>query len=100
MRFSQIFTRLGLTRAWSREVWFSGTALVIGFALMPALIFLAGTSLLGRYDGASLGGLYESIYRGLGTGSVASWIVLLGPYGLYLLFKALWLWWRAGTTAA
>jgi hypothetical protein len=75
-------------------------ALLLGFVLMPILIFFAGSSLLGRYEGASLPRMFASIYEGLRAGSAASWIVLLGPYGLYLLFKALRLWWRASAKLA
>jgi hypothetical protein len=100
MSFSQFFKRLGLKRGWSGELWVTAIALVIGFALMPVLIFYAGASLLGRYEGASLRGTFESVYHGLTTGSMASWIVLLGPYGLYLIFRALKLWWRASAKLA
>jgi|SRR5580700_3247656 hypothetical protein len=100
MRFSKISSRLGLTSRWSRELWLTGIALLTGFALMPVLIFLAGSSLLGRYEGASVRRIYESVYRGLETGSAASWIVLLGPYGLYLIFKGLRSWWRASAKLA
>jgi hypothetical protein len=100
MRFSKISSRLGLTSRWSRELWMTGIALFTGFALMPVLIFFAGSSLLGRYEGASVLRVYESVYRGLETGSVASWIVLLGPYGLYLIFKGLRSWWRASANLA
>lgn len=75
-------------------------ALAFGFALMPVLIFYAGSSLLGRYEGASVSHLFRSIYGGLQAGSAASWIVLLGPYALYLFFRALSLWWRAGAKPA
>ena len=78
----------------------TGIALLTGFALMPVIIFFAGSSLLGRYEGASVGRIYESVYRGLETGSVASWIVLLGPYGVYLIFKGLRSWWRASAKLA
>jgi hypothetical protein len=100
MGFSKISGRLGLTSRWSRELWMTGIALLTGFVLMPVLIFLAGSSLLGRYDGASVRRIYESVYRGLEAGSVASWIVLLGPYGLYLIFKGLRSWWRASAKLA
>jgi hypothetical protein len=100
MRFSQISSRLGLRRGWTRELWFTGIALAAGFALMPALIFFAGSSLLGRYEGASVHRTFESVYAGLKTGAAASWIVLLGPYGLYLTFKALRLWWRGSAKFA
>ena len=69
--------------------------LLIGVTLMPVLIFFAGVAALGRFDGASLGGQFASLFAGLKEGSVASWVVLLGPYGLYLLFRTLRLWWRA-----
>ena len=78
----------------------TGIALLTGFALMPVLIFLAGSSLLGRYEGAGVGRIYETVYRGLEKGSVASWVVLLGPYGLYLIFKGLRSWWRASANLA
>ena len=94
MRFSQLFGRLGRSRGWSREILLTGLTLAFGLALMPVLIFYAGSSLLGRYEGASLAHMFRSVYAGLETGSAASWIVLLGPYGLYLLFRALKRWWR------
>ena len=67
---------------------------------MPALIFYGGLALLGRYDGASLEQLYDSLFAGVREGSPASWTVLLGPYALYLLFKGLRVWWRAGNAEA
>lgn len=71
--------------------------LVIGVGLMPAAIFYTGAATLGRYEGASIGRLYSSVFTGIGGGSAAAWIVILGPYGLYLLFRVLRAWWRAGT---
>jgi hypothetical protein len=67
---------------------------------MPLLIFYAGVMTLGRYEGASLGHLYRSLFTGLAQGSIASWVVLLGPYGMYLLFKGLRAWWRASARFA
>ena len=69
--------------------------LLLGIVVMPALIFYAGVATLGRFDGASLGHLYGSLFQGLREASIASWVVLLGPYGLYVLFRALSAWWRA-----
>jgi hypothetical protein len=84
-------------RGLSRELAIALVALVIGIALMPALIFLAGSSALGRYEGASAGRLYQSILGGLEQGSPSAWIVILGPYGLYVLFRILEAWWRVGS---
>jgi hypothetical protein len=97
MRFPHILGPVGQSRGWLRELVLTAIALLIGFALMPMLIFFVGSAALGRYEGASLGGLFRSIYGTLQSGSVASWVVLLGPYGLLLLFRALRAGWRAGT---
>src|ERR1700735_2945598 len=91
-----LLSQLGETRAWVLELGVAVFGLVLGTALMPSLIFLAGSLILGRYDGATLGHTYRSVFTGAGNGSVASWIVILGPYGLYLLFRGLRAWWQAG----
>jgi hypothetical protein len=100
MHFSQYYRRLGLSGGWSRELWLTAFALAAGFGLMPVLIYVLGSSLLGRYEGASLRRTFGSIYAGVQSGSAASWIVLLGPYGLYLIFRALRLLWRASARLA
>jgi hypothetical protein len=98
MRFSQILP--GEKGGWLRELVLTAIALVIGFLIMPMLIFFVGSSALGRYEGASLGRLFKSIYGTLQSGSLASWTVLLGPYALYLIFRGLKVWWRMGTDPA
>ena len=100
MPFKTIIRRFGETRPWVLELGAAGIGLCLGLVLMPSLIFLAGSTLLGRYDGASLRSTYGSVFDGATAGSVASWIVILGPYGLYLLFRALRDWWRAGANLA
>ena len=97
MRFAHIPKSSRLAGGWPRELLLTGIALTVGFVLMPFLIFFAGSALLGRYEGASVGRLFSSIYEGFRAGSPASWIVLLGPYALLLTFRALRLWWRAGS---
>jgi len=94
MRFLNIFRRATQARGWSREFWLAAIALVVGIAVMPMLIFFTGANLLGRYEGASLLGLYASIFGGLKAGWASAWIVFLGPYGLYLTFRLLTVWWR------
>ena len=89
------FARLAEERPWAAELIVAGVAVLLGLTLMPVLIFYAGVAALGRFDGASLGHLYSSLFEGLREASIASWVVFLGPYGLYLLFKALRSWWRA-----
>jgi hypothetical protein len=82
-------------RPWAAELVAAGIGLLLGVTLLPVLIFYAGVAALGRFDGASLGNLYSSLFEGLREASIASWVVFLGPYGLYLLFRALRAWWRA-----
>jgi hypothetical protein len=100
MRFSQILGQAGQSGGWLRELALTVALLLAGCLLMPVLIFYAGSASLGRYEGASLGRLFQSIYGTLQTGSAASWAVLLGPYGLFLLFRALRYWWRASANLA
>lgn len=87
--------QLAEQRPWAAELVVAGIGLLVGVALMPVLIYYAGVASLGRYDGASLGHLYSSLFAGLREASIASWVVFLGPYALYLLFRALQAWWRA-----
>jgi len=89
-----------MSSPWSRELWLAALGLLMGVLLMPVLIFYTGASALGRYEGASLGHLYHSLFVGVREASIASWVVLLGPYGLYLLFKALGAWWRLSAKLA
>ncbi|HTC38042.1 MAG TPA: hypothetical protein VK693_03775 [Steroidobacteraceae bacterium] len=88
-------SRLAAERPWAAELLVAGIGLLLGITLLPALIFYAGVAALGRFDGATLGHQYSSLFEGLSEASIASWVVFLGPYGLYLLFRALRAWWRA-----
>jgi hypothetical protein len=94
-----IFQRIRLS-GWLFELAAAILGLGLGFGLMPVLIFYAGATSLGRYEGASAAGIYDTVYQGLSFGSAASWTVVLGPYVLYVLFRGLRLWWRAGATPA
>jgi hypothetical protein len=98
MRFSQILP--GARGGWVRELTLTVAALLVGFLAMPALIYFVGSNALGRYEGASLGRLFRSVYGTLQSGSLASWAVLLGPYALFLMFRGLRVWWHAGTGQA
>jgi len=97
MPLKTIFQRLALTGVWSQQVALAAAALGLGFGLLPIAIFFIGATALGRYEGASLPRLYDSIFDGLMQGSIASWAVVLGPYALCLLFQVLRLWWRIGS---
>jgi len=94
MSFGSAVKQLAKTRGWAFELGAAAIGLLLGLTLLPVLIFYSGVAILGRYEGASLGALFSSLYAGLATGSTASWAVFLGPYGLYVLGKALRGWWR------
>jgi hypothetical protein len=96
MSVRRLFGSVGLTSPWSVELGLAAVALLFGLGVMPILIFYAGAATLGRYEGASLGRLYHTLLVGLAQASIASWVVFLGPYGLYLLFRGLRAWWRGG----
>jgi hypothetical protein len=83
---------------WGAELVAAAAGLLLGVTLMPTLIFYAGAATLGRFEGASLGRLYGSLFLGLKEASIASWVIFLGPYGLYLLFRGLRAWWRASAS--
>jgi hypothetical protein len=77
-----------------------GIGLLVGGGVLPALIYGVGITILGRYEGASLGRIYQVVLGGLAKGSVAAWIVFLGPYALYLLARLARSWWQASARHA
>ena len=65
-----------------------------GLVLLPLLIYVAGRVLLGPYvrsatDPTPAGPLqmWTDYLGGLAQGSLAYWLVLLGPYVMYLLVR-------------
>lgn len=82
--------------AWRRpELLLPLAALAAGLLLLPLLIWLAGTRVLGAYTRASEGpaagplGLYADYYSALAHGVPAFWAAALGPLALVLLGRAL-----------
>jgi len=80
-----------------KQLGIAGIALICGLGLLPPLIYFAGTATLGAYEGAGIATLYRSLFAGMADGSVAAWSVVLGPYGLFLLFLLLRRCWQVGT---
>lgn len=87
------------TSPWVRESAFLGFALFLGFILMPLLIWLVGNRVLGPYTHgtnthAGPGALMNDYFTALAAGSVACWLVALGPVViLYLLRFMLYVLW-------
>jgi hypothetical protein len=77
-----------------REIITLLLALLAGLIIMPVGIYLVGQVLLGGYlrsttdaTPGSLVALWSDYVAGLSHGSLAHWLVLTGPYVLYLIFR-------------
>jgi len=95
MQFSAILRRSSAAGGAARELVIAVFALAVGAVVLPFLIYYCGNSALGAYEGAGVGRTFGVVWGGLATGSIASWIVVLGPYSLFLLSRILRIWWRA-----
>ena len=75
--------------------------LAFGLLVLPALIYVTGTVLLGAYGGGKhLGSFYGDFARNLGEGSARAWLLALGPYLLVLLGRLVFFDFRATGDAA
>ncbi|MGO9803861.1 MAG: hypothetical protein ACLPQ6_13855 [Steroidobacteraceae bacterium] len=88
-----------LTRA-QRELIAFGAAFGAGLLVMPFLIWLAGSRVLGPYvhgDNPRAGpwSLFADYVVGLAHGSAVFWAVALGPAALLLLVRGFLMLWRA-----
>ena len=72
-----------------RELILAAGALLVGVAVAPPLIFVAGSRAVGPYTGGGLGAFMGRFFKGLFAGSMAFWIVVLGPYLAVLLIRLL-----------
>lgn len=74
-----------------RELILLVVGLILGFLLIPLLVWLVGTLMLGPYKGGSgsAGSLLSNLYKGLGEGAPSFWVVVLGPYALIMLARLL-----------
>jgi hypothetical protein len=70
-----------------REIIILVLALLCGIAILPVVIFWAGSRTLGTYAGGDLRGFMTHFFAGLGEGSFAFWAVALGPYVVTVLLR-------------
>jgi len=80
------------TRGLKRELLTLALCLAIGLLVMPLLIWVVGTTQLGHYANGGIGGLLGDYYLGLAKGSLAYWLVALGPYAAVWLLRGLRVW--------
>lgn len=74
------------------ELIFASIWLAIGLFLLPALIYLVGTLMLGPYgENAGLGSFYADFFKDLATPSGRAWTLALGPLVLITVLRLLFL---------
>lgn len=78
-----------------RELVTFGLMLVLALTLLPVAIFVAGQLFLGEYirdpSGSPVGGFgtfWLDFLKGIFSGSLGYWVVLLGPWLLLLGWRA------------
>jgi hypothetical protein len=87
---SRIGTSFGSLSRLQRELLFLGTGLVLGLLVIPAIIWLGGTLVLGPYaGGGTIFSLIANFFKALVNGAPAFWLVALGPYVLILVARLL-----------
>ena len=77
---SRLLRALRLPPGTRGELLLALACLVAGGVLVPCLIFLVGRATLGAYAHGSVLALLADFFGGLARGSLAFWVVLLGPY--------------------
>ena len=80
------------THGMTRELLTLALCLALGLTIMPLLIWIAGKTELGPYGNGGLGALLGDYYSALATGSLAFWLVALGPYAAVWLLRGLRFW--------
>ena len=82
------------TRGMKRELLTLAVCLGVGLLLMPILIWFIGAAQLGPYANGGLGALLLDYYLALFKGSLAYWLVALGPYAAVWVLRGLRFWLR------
>jgi hypothetical protein len=72
-----------------RELYLLGGSFLVGFIVLPLLIYLAGMLTLGPYASGGLGAFFADFFGGLFRGWAPAWGVALGPYALVLFVRAI-----------
>ena len=89
MNEEQPNARSGATsRHWQREVAFAAGALAFGLLVLPPAIYFVGVRMLGDYEGGGLMGLSEAIWADLLSLRLPAWLLVLSPYLVLLLARA------------
>jgi hypothetical protein len=75
------------------ELIVAAVGLLLGFVVLPALIFFVGNAVIGTYAGGAhrLGSFYGNLFADLTGGSPIAWTLVTGPYVLLLLLRLIFL---------
>jgi hypothetical protein len=89
-----LFTWFTRARAWyfsqpalTFEALTLGLALLVGFLVMPALIYVAGRYTLDTYANGGVFALYFDFFKGLFEPRSSCWIVVIGPFVFLTLLR-------------
>jgi hypothetical protein len=80
----------GLWGSLRRELIVLVAALAVGAFVVPALLWLWGPHVLGRYPGGGILDMLANFLRGLARGSIGFWTVVIGPYVLLTVVRVLY----------
>lgn len=58
-----------------------------GIAALPIVIYAIGSLLFGDYGGSGFSAFYGSLHRGLRSGEMPGWFLVLAPYIVWQLVR-------------
>lgn len=71
----------------SRELLLAAVGALLGFVVLPALVYFTGIAVLGAYGNGGLFGFYGNLWNDLATAQLNTWLLALLPY---LALRVLW----------
>jgi hypothetical protein len=60
---------------------------LVGIVALPVLVYAVGSALFGDYGGTGFSAFYGSLHRGLRSGQLAAWFLVLSPYLLWQIVR-------------
>lgn len=73
-----------------RELTILGILLACGLFIIPLLIWVVGSAVLGPYADGGPFALLVDFFNGLRSGSLVYWCVVFGPYLLVMALRGCW----------
>jgi hypothetical protein len=71
----------------NREARLLAGSLIFSAVVLPLIVWLTGRALLGPYANGGMFAILGDFFALLQTGSIAAWVLLLGPYVLLGLLR-------------